>query len=250
MQSDEVVWQIINHGHCSYRLDKETSNFCRNEFNLTGMCNRSSCPLANSQYATVREEQGVISLYTKSVERAHTPARMWHRTELSSKYDEALHQINSQLEYWPKFLVHKSKQRLTKLTQLLIRSRRLEKVERCASFYHVYYLCTFWGLFKAAKSKLYQLGMRNAMLERNARFVYLYLDVRHSLLLMMCYHVSGPSGSTPWQKYWKWVIGKHSRLIYSGLRIFSFVGAFECWCLRFRIHVCNNQIFPCSCRGG
>jgi len=131
MQSDEVVWQIINHGHCSYRLDKETSNFCRNEFNLTGMCNRSSCPLANSQYATVREEQGVISLYTKSVERAHTPARMWHRTELSSKYDEALHQINSQLEYWPKFLVHKSKQRLTKLTQLLIRSRRLEKVESC-----------------------------------------------------------------------------------------------------------------------
>jgi len=83
------------------------------------MCNRSSCPLANSQYATVREEQGVcrtgisfcpsnnfqlqtgvISLYTKSVERAHTPARMWHRTQLSSKYDEALHQINSQLEYW------------------------------------------------------------------------------------------------------------------------------------------------------
>lgn len=28
-------------------------------------------------------------------------------------------------------MVHKSKQRLTKLTQLLIRSRRLEKVESC-----------------------------------------------------------------------------------------------------------------------
>lgn len=131
MQSDEVVWQIINHSHCSYRnRASENQNFCRNEYNVTGVCNRSSCPLANSQYATVLEEEGSLFLATKTVERAHTPSSLWERVQLSADYAQALDQITKSLNHWPRFLVHKNKQRLTKLVQYLIRSRRLNKNSR------------------------------------------------------------------------------------------------------------------------
>jgi len=130
MQSDEVVWQIVNHGHCSYKLKNDVQSFCKNKYNLSGLCNRSSCPLASSQYATILEERGELFLCTKTPERAHLPSRLWQSVMLQRSYEVALQQITDELEHWPKYFVHKNKQRLTKLTQYLIRRKKETTRER------------------------------------------------------------------------------------------------------------------------
>lgn len=133
MASDEITWNIINNQHCSYKLklDNRTQNFCRNEYNATGFCNRQSCPLANSRYATVRPDPstGTLCLYIKTPERVHLPSQWWERVQLPANYEKALALIDERLIYWPKFNIHKCKQRLTRLTQVSIRERRIAKEE-------------------------------------------------------------------------------------------------------------------------
>ncbi|KAK0842660.1 Protein MAK16 [Friedmanniomyces endolithicus] len=166
MASDEIVWHYINQKHCSFKLklpgnsssqQKSTkSNFCRkyftshlqfhnsppppltpnpSEHNVTGLCNRQSCPLANSRYATIRSDPATqrLYLYIKTTERAHLPSRWWEKIRLSSNYTKALQQVDERLIYWPVFLTHKCKQRLTRLTQV----RAQEAVQGAEDEYRV-----------------------------------------------------------------------------------------------------------------
>ncbi|KAF2742981.1 Mak16 protein [Sporormia fimetaria CBS 119925] len=135
MASDSLVWSIIgpngSASFCSFRTKMRTQDFCRNEYNVSGLCTLQSCPLANSRYATIRSDPatGNLYLYIKAIERSHLPNKWWERIKLSKNYSKALEQVDHHLQYYPKFLVHKSKQRLTRLTQVAIRIRKLAKEE-------------------------------------------------------------------------------------------------------------------------
>lgn len=133
MQHDEMIWTVINNQFCSYKTSLSRSqprkDFCKHPYSITGLCNRSHCPLANSLYATIREENGRVSLYIKTVERAHSPKNLWERIDLSRNYSKALAQVEEHLQYFPKAMQHRNKQRLTKIHQYLIRMRKLKLKE-------------------------------------------------------------------------------------------------------------------------
>ncbi|KAL3748941.1 hypothetical protein ACJRO7_010087 [Eucalyptus globulus] len=110
MQQSEVIWQVIRHNLCSW------------------ICNRGSCPLDNCGYATIHDHDDVFYLYLKSIDRAQMPDKLRERVRLPRNCEKALEIIGKHLGnlmYWPKFLVHKTKQRLTKMTQMCIRMRKL-----------------------------------------------------------------------------------------------------------------------------
>ena len=128
MQNDESIWNCIGHtGFCSFKVKMKQPPrvFCRNEYNVTGVCSKVTCPLANSNYATVIEKEGVCYLHIKTVERAHLPRDLWEKIKLDANFGEALRQIEENLEYWPSHLINRCKQRLTRIRQTIVRMRKL-----------------------------------------------------------------------------------------------------------------------------
>ena len=59
-------------------------------------------PVSKASYIDVLScPSGVIYLYMKTIERAAFPARLWEKVKLSRNFEKAIHQINSNLIYWP-----------------------------------------------------------------------------------------------------------------------------------------------------
>ena len=124
---DESIWNMIGGKgkFCTFKLTTDTEVLCKNENNVTGMCEMFSCPLANSKYATVREIKGRLYLFKKEPERVNMPIKSYEKILLDAEYDKALVEIEKNMEFWDPVLIHKCKQKLGKLTQYLIRKYEL-----------------------------------------------------------------------------------------------------------------------------
>ncbi|SOV10486.1 nucleolar preribosomal assembly protein, putative [Plasmodium sp. gorilla clade G2] len=126
MNNDSVTWEILGKGKCSFKKKVDTEIFCLNEYNVTGLCTKSNCPLSNSVYSTIILDKGEIYLYMKSVERAHLPSALWSRVLLSLNKKEAFNVIYKELKFTQNIKhIKKCMKRYIRIKEILKRSRKL-----------------------------------------------------------------------------------------------------------------------------
>jgi protein MAK16 len=95
--------------------------------NVIGYCKMEYCPLANSQYATVIEKDGVIYLCMKTAERAHLPREHWEKVPLNFNKEQAYAQIERSMRFWDWKQINRCKARFVKIMLMLRRMRKIRK---------------------------------------------------------------------------------------------------------------------------
>lgn len=115
----------------------------------------------------------------KTIERAHMPKDLWERVKLPRNYEQALEVIDKHLMYWPKLLIHKIKQRLTKMTQIRIRSRKLamKTREKITTFPRKEKKREARREEKAEKAAVLEKAIEKELLERLQKGVYQQGDI-------------------------------------------------------------------------
>mmetsp|Transcript_24253 Transcript_24253/g.54539 ORF Transcript_24253/g.54539 Transcript_24253/m.54539 type:complete len:217 (+) Transcript_24253:58-708(+) len=127
------LWETIGtNNFCSFKVKKENFKFCNNKFNLTGFCSKQSCPLSNDFYSTVIRRKDRLFLFIKNNHEFKFPSKIWKKYELSRNYIKALSQIDLKLSFWPKFFLFKSKQKLTRFYQIIMKEKitKIVKIEK------------------------------------------------------------------------------------------------------------------------
>eukprot|EP01053_Blabericola_migrator_P001708 Blabericola_migrator_1__1707@NODE_145_length_12990_cov_99_814439_g126_i0_p8_GENE_NODE_145_length_12990_cov_99_814439_g126_i0NODE_145_length_12990_cov_99_814439_g126_i0_p8_ORF_typecomplete_len147_score17_83Ribosomal_L28e/PF01778_17/1_8e27ComS/PF17584_2/0_028NolX/PF05819_11/0_22_NODE_145_length_12990_cov_99_814439_g126_i0125565 len=141
MQCDETIWSCVGESFCSFRATFQDIKLCRNIYNVTGHCSKEVCPLANSYYGTVLEQKGehevsgLLSyvypsgeciLYLKTIERAHTPRKLWEKIRLSRNKDKALQQIERHMRnIYKDHQIKRCVDRYHKIREYLSRMRKI-----------------------------------------------------------------------------------------------------------------------------